>query len=507
MNLPTLVYHADWSSSPAKRWCAKATLGSDGRYTASAPQPVGELAGLLKNLRSEAGKESSVFAGFDFPIGVPEHYAKRARIANFPEFLSKLGTAGWEDFYSVCETPEQVSIHRPFFPFRYEDGCSQQQLLNGHDAQNIEALLRRCELGGEGKRQACSLFWTIGGNQVGKAAIVGWRDVLAPALGNDSAIRLWPFEGLLPSLLAPGALVVAETYPAECYGWFSDAPLGSKGDPENRKKFGALLLAWAGSNNVIVDSGLDKEMRGGYLTGEDDAFDAVVGLFGMLQVCIEQRLTGEPRDKATSEVEGWILGRQSSSSVAMMVDSTSERLQNFGKLLHQLFLDLPDHNAVTDTLDYMLGALYGLSRAHQLGFRDRPGGHFPIYRPHLANYALEVPKGREIDKLWSAGFYFNSSIQRIASAFDRIPRMLGARMEKNIGGKKLSTSAKDRMREVSRKPFTKWEQVYDEVNAFKHAPEGRAAGRTVTMADAIESFEQMLNLLTDGKQTLVTRYK
>ena len=507
MNLPTLVYHADWSSSPAKRWCAKATRGSDGRYTASAPQPVGELANLLKNLRSEAGKDGSVFTGFDFPIGVPEHYAKRARIAQFREFLLRLGTVEWERFYSVCETPEQVSIHRPFFPFRYENGCCQQQLLNGHNAQNIEALLRRCELGGEDQRQACSLFWTIGGNQVGKAAIVGWRDVLAPALRNDSAVRLWPFEGLLSSLLVPGALVVAETYPAECYSWFSDTALGSKGDPENRKKFGALLLAWAGSNNVIIDGGLHKEMRDGFATGGDDAFDAVVGLFGMLQVCVEQRLTGEPRDESTSEIEGWILGRQSSSAVAVMTRSTSERLQNFGKVLHQLFLDLPDHNAITDTVDYVLGALYGLSRAHQLGFRDRPGGHFPIYRPHLANYALEVPKGREINKLWSAGFYFNSSIQRIASAFDRIPRMLGAKMKKNVGGKSVPTSAKDRMKEVSGSPVTKWEQVYDEVNSFKHAPEGRAGGRTVAMADAIESFEEMLSLLTDGKQTLITRYK
>jgi hypothetical protein len=136
VNLPALVYH-DWSSSPAKRWCAKATLGSGGRYTASAPQPVGELADLLKNLRSEVGKNRSVFAGFDFPIGVPEHYAKHARIAHFREFLLKLGTVDWEEFYSVCETPEQVSIRCPFFPFRYEDGCCQQQLLDGHDAQAI----------------------------------------------------------------------------------------------------------------------------------------------------------------------------------------------------------------------------------------------------------------------------------------------------------------------------------------------------------------------------------
>ena len=48
----------------------------------------------------------------------------------------------------------------------------------------------------------------------------------------------------------------------------------------------------------------------GFPDGEDDAFDAVVGLFGMLQLCLEQRATGEPEDKTVREIEGWILGRQ-----------------------------------------------------------------------------------------------------------------------------------------------------------------------------------------------------
>jgi hypothetical protein len=63
------------------------------------------------------------------------------------------------------------------------------------------------------------------------------------------------------------------------------------------------------------------------------------------------------------------------------------------------------------------------------------------------------------------------------------------------------------MTEVCLTPFAEWEEVYDEVNAFKHAPEGRAAGRTVSMNDAIEAFDQMLNLLMHSEQTLATRYE
>jgi hypothetical protein len=189
-----------------------------------------------------------------------------------------------------------------------------------------------------------------------------------------------------------------------------------------------------------------------------------------------------------------------------MPKTVAARLDEFGVALHQLLLQLPDHDAVTDTLDYVLGALFGLVRAHELGFRDRTGTQFPIYRPHLANYALQIPKNQSVNNLWLAGFYFNSAIQRIAAAFDRIPRMLGAKKKKKVGTKRVPTSAKERMTEINNTPFDKWERVYDEVNAFKHDPEGRAAGRTVAMTDAIESFEQLVKLLNSSRAELAARY-
>ena len=151
-----------------------------------------------------------------------------------------------------------------------------------------------------------------------------------------------------------------------------------------------------------------------------------------------------------------------------MPKTVPERFTEFGVVLHQLFLQLPDHNAVTDTMDYVLGALFGLTSAHEFGFRDRKGAHFSLYRPHLANYALQIPKNQSVNHLWTAGFYFNSAIQRIASAYDRIPRMLGAKDTRSKRGKRVRTSAKERMAEVNGMAFDMWEKVYDEVNAFKH---------------------------------------
>jgi hypothetical protein len=83
----------------------------------------------------------------------------------------------------------------------------------------MTALRRRCELAQPGRRAACSIFWTLGGQQVGKAAIAGWKEVLIPALDDTEIdLRLWPFDGSLSELVARGRVVVAETYPAEFYG-------------------------------------------------------------------------------------------------------------------------------------------------------------------------------------------------------------------------------------------------------------------------------------------------
>jgi len=190
-----------------------------------------------------------------------------------------------------------------------------------------------------------------------------------------------------------------------------------------------------------------------------------------------------------------------------MSKKIAEQLDEFGRLLHTLFIELPDHPAITDTFDYVLGALHGLVQAHRLGFRDRSTQYVAIYRPHLANYALEVSKTGPLDAVWTAGYHFNSGIQRLAAAFDRIPRMLDARMKKRVRGRMRSTTAKERMTEVNPKPFQHWEAVYDEVNAFKHSPEGGAGGRTVAMNDALFAFEEMMQLISDRKALLTQRYK
>jgi len=255
-----------------------------------------------------------VFAGFDFPIGIPAHYARCAEVPSFRTFLQELGTGKWSEFFRVCDSPDEISVYRPFFPNRSDAGVLRQNLFDGHGVTSMEPLLRRCERGGNGQKQACSLFWTLGGNQVGKAALYGWKDVLIPALRGGGPIGLWPFDGKLESLFAEKRLVVAETYPAECYGWFPGERIRSKADPDSRREFAKRLLDWAQASGVDVEDSLRIEIRDGFIVGKDDAFDSVIGLFGMLQVVLGKRDAGEPDDIATRDIEGWILGRNCGAS-------------------------------------------------------------------------------------------------------------------------------------------------------------------------------------------------
>ena len=185
----------------------KAFLGADGRYTAFAPNLVGGLGSLIEQLREEAGHTGCAFAGFVFPASIPEFYAKRAGISSFRALLPKLG----KDFYYVCDEPSQTSAHRPFYPNGTYEGRRKDDLFRGHGVSSLEPLLRRCERGGDGHKLAFFLFWTLGSNQVGKAPIIGWRDVLGPALRNKGAVSFWPFDGPLHSQIVPGKVLVAET--------------------------------------------------------------------------------------------------------------------------------------------------------------------------------------------------------------------------------------------------------------------------------------------------------
>ncbi|MDW8317992.1 MAG: hypothetical protein RMN53_09140 [Anaerolineae bacterium] len=311
-----LIAHADWSAAPAKRWLALALPKGQG-WTAQPPQPVGELDTLLSRLLHLAGPDTAVLLGVDFPIGLPQAYAHRVGADDFVALLPQLGRGEWADFYAVAEAPEQISLRRPFYPKR-PGAARRQHLVDALGLPSAEALLRRCDRAQPDRPAAAPLFWTLGAQQVGKAAIAGWRDLLGPALRRGSPpVALWPFHGPLAELVQPGRVVVAEAYPRNGYRRlgvrFDRALGGGKGSQAQRRANGAALLAWAAAAGVDLAEPLVAAIRDGFgadAAGED-RFDAVVGLCGLVEVVAGRCPTGEPDDPAVRRIEGWILGQVS----------------------------------------------------------------------------------------------------------------------------------------------------------------------------------------------------
>jgi mannose-6-phosphate isomerase-like protein (cupin superfamily) len=301
---PSLVAHADWGSRARSRWIAAAET-RDGGWRVGPPRPVGEVSTLLPRLAEQAGGGCAL-VGFDFPIGLPAAYAERAGITSFREVLPELGRGEWARFFDVAERPGEISPRRPFYP-RRPGGTSREHLHAGLGLDG-DALLRRCERATATRRAAAPLFWTLGAQQVGAGAIVGWRDVLQPALAKGALdVALWPFDGRLEDLFAPGRLVVAETYPTDIYGQLGISFAGrGKHDEGARAALGEALVAWAGRLGLELEPELDQGLRHGFKS--DDAFDAVVGLFGMLNVVSKYRAPGEPDDERIRGIEGWMLG-------------------------------------------------------------------------------------------------------------------------------------------------------------------------------------------------------
>ena len=162
-------------------------------------------------------------------------------------------------------------------------------------------LRRECDRAHASRGPAEALFWTLGPRQVGRAAIAGWRDLLAPAVDR---LRVWPFHGTLHDLAAEGGVVVCETYPSEFYGHLG---LPRAKTHAARLKAAEPLIAAAGRIGIELDSRALENVQSGFVN--DDACDAFVGLIGMLNVLQGFRGEGDVSRSAVRRVEGWMLGR------------------------------------------------------------------------------------------------------------------------------------------------------------------------------------------------------
>jgi hypothetical protein len=310
----TLVAHADWSKNPVKRWVAVAILQSNHHWRLCAPIKVEDPGVLVSRLQSQQVIPGCLLAGFDFPIGLPFRFAQETGLADFLSVLPRFGHGQWQQFFSPAQHPSEISLTRPFYPDK--PGNSSRATLEKGLGISFPQFYRLCEMRHNSRHAACPVFWTLGGQQVGKAAISGWRDLLIPALScSNRRVKIWPFSGTLAECCHSGNLVIVETYPAEFYGHlglsFSSPSRKSKRRQSDRQSFACHLLDYAASNRLEIDNSLKNSITNGFGSspGGEDCFDAVIGLYGMINIILGHRPVYEPGLPTVRSMEGWIFGQ------------------------------------------------------------------------------------------------------------------------------------------------------------------------------------------------------
>jgi len=275
----------------------------------SAAEPVGDLPHWLARLRAQACG-GAVAVGVDLPLGLPRAYAAtHCEATDFPAFLR--GLADKSAFFDVCADVAELRPNRPFYPARGVRGMTRASHAAALGLGGPEALSRACDRATATRPAGAPLFWTLGANQSGKAAIAAWRDLLIPALRGAAPPRLWPFDGAFRALLAPGHTAIAETYPAEAMRHLGLVPAGSKRRQADRAAYADPLLAAMGRLGAVPAQALRAALADGFGAAEsgEDAFDSLLGVLCVLGVVRGARPDTAPRDPWIRRWEGWVLGQ------------------------------------------------------------------------------------------------------------------------------------------------------------------------------------------------------
>jgi len=298
--------HADWSVDPRKRWMAIADRAGVG-WRLDAPKPVGDVTTLFARLQDGV---RSVALGVDLPLGLPRAFVARHGVhPDFVAFLRDL--ANNPGFFEVCAELSDLSSGRPFYPMRGVKGMTRLSHATALGLLHADDLSRDCDRATAERPAGCPLFWTLGANQTGKAAIAAWRDLLLPAIANAQMPRLWPFEGDFQSLLAQGGIVMAETYPAEALHQLGLRLAGSKRRqldrialvPALRAALHRLAVTPSPAFLDVLSQGFGADAAG------EDRLDCVLGVLAVINVLAGHRPGGIPDDPWLRHWEGWVLGQ------------------------------------------------------------------------------------------------------------------------------------------------------------------------------------------------------
>ena len=217
------------------------------------------------------------------------------------------------EFFQVCAALAEVRPDRPFYPARGMRGMTRAAHAAALGLDGAAALSRACDRATAERPAGAPLFWTLGANQVGKAAIAAWQAMLLPALADGAghpalAVR----RRLSRAVGARQRWRMAETYPAEALRHLGMRLKGSKRRQADRAAVASqLAAAMAALARVAGSRRCSRRSTDGFgsdAAGED-RFDCVLGVLCVLNVLAGNRPDTAPADPWILRWEGWVLGQ------------------------------------------------------------------------------------------------------------------------------------------------------------------------------------------------------
>ena len=303
-----IAAHADWSTDRRKRWMSVAS----GLPEFGTPPPRARSAkswGIADGLLAPG---LPVALGLDLPLGLPRAYAAARPEADFPAFLR--GLADTPGFFEVSAGLDTVSPARPFYPARGIRGMTRAAHAAALGFAGPEGLSRWCDRATAERPAGAPVFWTLGANQSGKAAISAWRDWLVPALAarrtGAPADQLWPFQGGMQRAAgARGGGAGGGLSGRGVAALRVEAGRQQAGEGPRRALAPALLAVMAARGCCRtrpcrrVAEGFGADAAG------EDRFDSAIGLLGLIAVLDGARPDFVPDDPWIRRWEGWVLGQ------------------------------------------------------------------------------------------------------------------------------------------------------------------------------------------------------
>ena len=252
----------------------------------------------------------AVALGVDLPIGLPRAYAATRPEPDFPTFLRDVGSL--PDFFSVCTTVGRHSAGASILsgPWHRRDDPSLARACARPIRRVGSFQSMRPGNGGAAGRGAVVL-------DTGREPVREGRDRRletddpAGTDRNRTKLRLWPFEGSFRSLLAPGWMALAETYPAEALRHLGIRLRGSKRRHADRCATAGVLATAMDQQGAAPDDAMRQAILDGFgadANGED-RFDSVLGVLCVLNVLAGNRPDTAPADPWIQRWEGWVLGQ------------------------------------------------------------------------------------------------------------------------------------------------------------------------------------------------------